>query len=204
MDAVATLPPERELAEARVHGLSNDGLIIDLIQTLNHLSRWLTPIHDRTRLEYSAHRSEPSVKDVLLGLRDAEARIYSLMYAIATQVNPDLDRVPVVERSALQQQADESENALVIMSEFRRIRESSTSLLRALPDNAWRRDGHSRTERDWTIRELAEFLAINDWARLGEIDRLLSRIGVRNEIAEVSRVRLEAIREPFPVVVGRD
>ncbi len=203
MDMVAMEAREALETEARVRRLSNDALIIDLIQTLNHLSRWLTPIHDRTRIEHTAHRSETTVKDVLLGLRDTESRIYSFMHAIATQSNPDLDRVPVVERTLAQQLADRNANALVIMSEFRRIRESSTSLLRALPDNAWQRDGYSRRERDWSIRELAEFLASNDWARLGEIDRLLSRVGVREEIARVSRVGLEEIRAPFRADVGR-
>jgi hypothetical protein len=177
--------------------MTNDALIIALIQSLNHLSRWLTPIHDRTRLETSPRRSEPSVKDDLLSLRDTEARIYSLMNAIATQTNPDLDRVPRIERTALLQQIDSESNALVVLSEFRRVRESSTSLLRALPDTAWARGGFSRTARDWTIRELAEYLAVNDWKRLGEIDNLLAQSGLRSGIAEVSRVRFENIDEPF-------
>lgn len=203
MNAVEAQVQEQVDIESRVRGLSNDELIIDLLQTLNHLSRWLTPIHDRTRLERSAYRSEPSVKDVLLSMRDTEARIYAFMHAIATQVNPNLDRVPVVERTAVRVEADRHANALVVMSEFRRVRQSSTALLRALPDNAWKRDGHSRNERDWTIRELGEFLAINDWARLGEIDRILTRIGVREDIAEVSQVGLDEIRAPFASVVGR-
>jgi hypothetical protein len=164
----------------------------------------LTPVHDMTLLNTSQYRSEPSVKDVILALRDTEGRVYSLMNAIATHNNPDLDRVPVVTRTAQQIAADQRSNALVAMSEFRRVRESTTALLRALPDNAWKRGGYSRQERDWTIRELAEFLAVNDWARLGEIDRMLARLGVRNSIAEVSRVGLTEIKQPFVAVVGRE
>lgn len=180
-----------------VHELSNDALIIALIQTLNHLSRWLTPIHDRIRLETSHRRSASSVKDLLIGLRDTESRAYALMFAIANQTNPDLDRVPRIERSPLQVQADRQSNALVIMSEFRRVRESTTSLLRALPDNAWDRGGFSRTNRDWTVRELAESLAVSDRHSLGDVDRLLSQSGLRLGIAEVSRVSLQQIGAPF-------
>lgn len=194
---------DQQIPASNVKALPNDALIVDLLQTINHLSRWLTPIHDRTRLEVSAHRSEPSVKDLLIGMRDFEALLYGRMYAIATEVNPDLDRVPRPVRTAMQQEADRHSNALVILSELRRVRESSTSLLRALPDTAWMRGGFSRTERDWTIRELGDALAINDAAQLREIDRVLSRSGARIGIAEVSRVGADLIDQPFAGVVGR-
>lgn len=202
MDTVAESLHKPSGTVKRVRESTNDALIIELLQTLNHLSRWLTPIHDRTLLEVALYRSDVTVKDLLIGLRDTEARIFSLMNAIATQVNPDLDRVPRVMQSSQQQAADRQSNALVIMSEFRRVRESSTSLLRALPDSAWQRNGFSRTERDWSIRELGEYLAENDHAQLQEIDRLLVRSGVRNGIAPVSRVSLEAIDAPFVTGVG--
>jgi hypothetical protein len=203
MNAVAENVRDGNEVFARVRNLPNDALIIELIQTLNHLSRWLTPIHDRTRLEFSARRSELSVKEILLGLRDTETRVYSLMYVIANEVNPDLDRVPHVLRTPAQIAFDRDSNALVIMSEFRRVRESTTSLMRALPDTAWDRGGFSRTERDWTIRELAEYLAVNDWERLREIDSNLSRIGAREGIAKVSRVSLDEIDDVFATAVGR-
>jgi hypothetical protein len=203
MNAVAENVRDENDLFAQVRHLPNDALIIELIQTLNHLSRWLTPIHDRTRLEFSARRSEPSVKEILLDLRDTETRVYSLMYVIANEVNPDLDRVPRVERTPAQIVADRESNALVIMSEFRRVRESTTALMRALPDTAWDRGGFSRTERDWTIRELAEYLAVNDWERLREIDRNLSLVGAREGIAKVSRVSLDEIDDVFATAVGR-
>jgi hypothetical protein len=198
---------ERSLSDQnialRIGALTNDGLILELIQTLNHLSRWLTPIHDRTRLEVSARRSEPSVKEILIGLRDTESRAFALMNVIASEVNPDLDRVPRPPRTPADVEADRESNALVIMSAFRRVRESSTSLLRALPDNAWERGGYSRSERNWTIRELAEFLALNDWRQLAIIDRILASNGARHGIAAVSRVRIHEIDEPFATQVGR-
>jgi hypothetical protein len=126
------------------------------------------------------------------------------MNAIASERDPDLDRVPRVEPSTAQVALDRSAHPLVIMSEFRRVRESSTSLLRALPDNAWERGGFSRTQRNWTIRELAEYLAGHDREMLQRIDRALSRSGARNGIAAVSQVDYLRIEEPFLATVTRE
>jgi hypothetical protein len=193
-----------ESSDSAIRDLSNDALIIRLIQTANHLSRWLTPIHDRTLLEFSPRRSEPSVKELLLRMRDTETRAYGFMNAIATERNPDLDRVPRVEPTPAQISVDRSAHPLVIMSEFRRVRESSTSLLRALPDTAWERGGYSRTERNWTIRELADYLARHDREMLQRIDRVLSRSGAREGIAAVSQVDFTQIEEPFLATVPRE
>src|SRR5215216_7327341 len=112
---------ESGVADSSVRDLSNDALIIRLIQTVNHLSRWLTPIHYRTVLEFSPRRSEPSVKELLLRMRDTETRGYAFMYAIATESNPDLDRIPHVEQTPAQSAIDRSAHPLVVMSEFRRV-----------------------------------------------------------------------------------
>jgi hypothetical protein len=204
MSSTAMSDQDVESPDSSIRDLSNDGLIIRLIQTVNHLSRWLTPIHDRTVLEFSPRRSEPSVKELLLRMRDTETRGYAFMYAIATVSNPDLDRVPRVEPTEVQAAVDRSAHPLVIMSEFRRVRESSTSLLRALPDSAWGRGGYSRTQRDWTIRELAEYLAGHDREMLQRIDRVLSRTGARDGIAAVSRVDFTRIEEPFRASLVRE
>jgi hypothetical protein len=204
MSSTAMSDQDVESPASSIRDLSNDGLIIRLIQTVNHLSRWLTPIHDRTVLEFSPRRSEPSVKELLLRMRDTETRGYAFMYAIATESNPDLDRVPRVEPTQVQAAVDRSAHPLVIMSEFRRVRESSTSLLRALPDSAWGRGGYSRTQRDWTIRELAEYLAGHDREMLQRIDRVLSRTGARDGIAAVSRVDFTRIEEPFRASLVRE
>jgi hypothetical protein len=126
------------------------------------------------------------------------------MNAISTERDPDLDRVPRVEPSPAQTAVDRSSHSLVIMSEFRRVRESSTSLLRALPDTAWDRGGYSRTQRNWTIRELAEFLAGHDREMLQRIDRALSLTGARNSIAAVSQVDYTRIEEPFLATATRE
>jgi hypothetical protein len=196
--AVAQLEADVPLAK-----LSNDALIIELLQTLNHLSRWLTPIHNQTLLEISPRRSEPSVKEHLITLRDTEARIFALLFAIVSETNPDLDKVPMPTRTRIQLEADQDAKPLVIMSEFRRIRESTSSVLRALPDNAWDREGYSRRERNWSVRELAEFLARNDRKVLGEIDRMLDRQGVRRGIAAASRVRFDQLDRPFVSVASQ-
>jgi hypothetical protein len=203
MSSSAVRKAESGAADSSIRDLSNDALIIRLIQTVNHLSRWLTPIHDRTVLEFSPRRSEPSVKELLLRMRDTETRVYGLMNAIALERDPDLDRIPRVEPSHVQISVDRSAHPLVIMSEFRRVRESSTSLLRALPDNAWERGGFSRTDRNWTIRELAEHLVGHDREMLQRIDRVLSRSGARDGIAAVSQVDFTHIEEPFLASVSR-
>src|SRR5215218_7823048 len=204
MNRSATKEEESDAGDSSIRDLANDALIIRLIQTVNHLSRWLTPVHDPTVLEFSARRSEPSVKEFLIRLRDTEIRAYGFMNAIASERDPDLDRVPRVEPSPEQIAVDRSAHPLVIMSEFRRVRESSTSLLRALPDNAWERGGYSRTERNWTIRELAEYLARHDQEMLQRIDRVLTRSGARDGIAAVSRVDFTHIEEPFLASVTRE
>src|SRR5215213_8632735 len=124
MNRSATKEEESDAGDSSIRQLSNDALIIRLIQTVNHLSRWLTPVHDPTVLEFSARRSEPSAKELLIRLRDTETRAYGFMNAIATERNPDLDRVPRVEPSPAQTAVDRSSHSLVIMSEFRRVRES--------------------------------------------------------------------------------
>lgn len=204
MNGSAVGQQEQEVADSSVRDLPNDALIIRLIQTVNHLSRWLTPIHDRTVLEFSLRRSEPSIKDLLIRMRDTETRAYGYMNAIASERDPDLDRIPRVEPSPGQIAVDRSAHPLVIMSEFRRVRESSTSLLRALPDTAWERGGFSRTHRDWTIRELAEYLSRHDREMLQGIDRTLSRTGARQGIAAVSQVDFTQIEEPFLATVSRE
>ena len=204
MNSTTVRKQESASANSSVRDLSNDALIISLIQTLNHLSRWLTPIHDRTVLEFSPRRSEPSVKELLLRMRDTETRAYGFMNAIATERDPDLDRIPRFEPSPAQIAVDRSANPLVITSEFRRVRESTTSLLRALPDTAWERGGYSRTQRNWTVRELAEYLAEHDREMLQAIDRVLSRSGARNGIAAVSQVDFRHIEKPFLASTSRE
>ncbi len=176
-----------------IAALDNNSLIIRLHFTVNHLSRWLSPIHDESRLRRSVYRGEASVRDLVLRLRDEELRIFPKMHAIAVRTQPDLDKLPPVRRAPEEERHDREAPVLELRAEFRRLRQSTCSLLRSLPDDAWDRVGISRREHDWTLRALAEHLALHDWATLADMDRALDQIGVRDGIATVSRVRFSEL-----------
>lgn len=179
--------------------LDNNSLIIRLHFTINHISRWLTPVHDRTKLERSVARGEPSVKDLLIRLRDEELRIFPQMHLIAHRNNPDLDKLPEMVRTPAQQVWDRQANALELMAEFRRLRQSTCSLLRSLPDSAWARFGTSRREHDWQLRALAEHLAHHDREVLARMDRALDRVGARERVSPAARSPLDELLRLAPV-----
>ena len=182
----------------KIAELTNDEVIIRLLFTVNHLSRWLSPIHDESRLVRAVRRSEPTVKELVIQLRDEELRVFPRMYAMATQDRPDLDRLPPVVRSVEEVAWDRQAAVFEIMSEFRRLRQSTTSLLRSLPNDAWRRDGISRAEHDWTIRSLADYLVLNDARMLSAMDHALQRSGAREEIATISRATYDELQRLAP------
>ncbi|MCC6314714.1 MAG: hypothetical protein IT337_11970 [Thermomicrobiales bacterium] len=178
--------------------LTNNQIIIRLTYTVDHLSRWLSPVHDDARLTRSAQRSEPSAKDLMIRMRDEGLRVFPMIYAMATQDRPDLDLLPPVVRTEEDLAWDRQAVVLEIMSEFRRLRQSTTSVLRSLPDDAWKRDGLSRIEHDWTIRSLAEHLLLHDVRLLGEMDHALERAGARAGIARLSQARLTELLRLAP------
>ena len=186
------------ISPAPVGELDNNALIIALHFTPNHLSRWLTPIHDDTRLQRSVYRGEPSVKDLMLRLRDEELRVFPRMHAIATQTMPDLDRLPPPRRTPEEQRWDREAAVLEVMAEFRRLRQSTCSLLRSLPDAAWARIGISRREHDWTIRGLAEHLAAHDLRVLREMDLALDRVNAREGVSPAARAHLDDLLKLVP------
>ena len=180
--------------------LDNDALIVRLHFTLNHLSRWLTPIHDQSRLNRSVRRGEPSVKELMLRLRNEELRAFPKMHAISVQTMPNLDALPPPEPTAEEERNEREATVLELMAEFRRLRQSTCSLLRSLPDSAWDRLGISRREHDWTLRGLAERLAEHDRAVLVEMDRALDRIGVRQGVARASRANVNELLRLAPSI----
>jgi hypothetical protein len=182
--------------------LDNNALIIWLHFAINHLSRWLTPVHDRTKLTRSVYRGEPSVKDLLIRMRDEELRVFPKMHLIANKNNPDLDKLPEPVATTAQRQWDQQANALEVMAEFRRLRQSTCSLLRSLPDSAWSRFGTSRREHDWQIRTLAEHLAHHDLEVLAAMDRTLDKVGAREGVAPAARSHLDELVRLVPV--GRE
>lgn len=181
-----------------IRWLSNDAIVIRLHNTINHLSRWLTPIHDPVRLSRSLRRGEPSVKDLLIELRDEELRVFPKMHLTSVQTNPDLDKLSAMSPSRSQVDLDRSHTPLSAMADFRRLRQSTCSLLRNLPNDAWQREGISRREHDWTIRALAEALLGHDYAVLHEIDDTLERTGAREGVATIQRVRLPELLKLEP------
>ena len=186
-------------ADVRIGELSNDSLIVRLHFTINHLSRWLTPVHDRTKLERSRHRGDPPVKELLVNLRDFELETFPKIHLIANNPNPNLDKLPVRVKSSSQIAVDERSSPLTIMAEFRRLRQGTCSVLRSLPDSAWKGAGASRREHDWQVRQLAEHLAHHDLDVLHAIDLLLDRSGARIGVSTASRAHLDELLRLVPI-----
>lgn len=194
----ATRPVERDDVIS-IADLDNDSLVIRLTFTINHLSRWLTPIHDSARLIRAPRRGEPSVMDLLFELRNEELRVFPKMHVISVKTLPDLDKLQPFGLTASQVTYDQQSTPLEVMAEFRRLRQSTTSLLRSHVDSAWDQQGNSRREHTWTIRTLAEHLAAHDYAVLSDLDTALDRANAREGIAEVSRAHLPELLALLPV-----
>lgn len=181
-----------------IRRLDNNALIIRLHFTVNHLSRWLSPIHDRNKLERAQYRGEPTAKEIVLGMRDEEQRIYPKMHVIANQNNPDLDRIPPYHPSATRRLSDAEHPTIVLLANFRQLRQSTCSLLRAMPDDAWHLKGISRLEGDVTIRQLAEGLAAHDYRYLRALDQTLDAAGAREGLAEIQKAPLDELLKLVP------
>jgi hypothetical protein len=186
-------------ADVKIAELDNNSLVVQLHFTINHLSRWLTPIHDRRRLERSVFRGQPSVKELLIQLRDEELRVFPKLHLMSIQINPNLDKLPEYVRSARQDALDAGRTPLGILAEFRRLRQSTCSLLRTLPDSGWTRTGVSRREHDWQIRSLAEHLANRDIAILAQMDEVLDRNGARDDVSPAAKAHLDELLRLVPV-----
>jgi hypothetical protein len=63
-------------------------------------------------------------------------------------------------------------NPAAVVKEFRRLREDTLVLLRALPHAAWRRTGLHPKRGELTLEQLAEVLAGHDDSHLGKIQAL--------------------------------
>lgn len=176
----------------------NNSLIIRLHFAVHHLSRWLTPIHDPNRLERSVYRGEPTAKEIVIGMRDEEERIFAPMYLIATQSKPDLDAIGKRERDPVIEERDLERPTILVLAQFRRLRQGTCSLLRGLPDGAWNLKGISRKGQNVTIRQLAEHLALSDYQRLRALDETLDQVGAREGLAEIQRAHLDELLKLVP------
>ncbi len=185
--------------DVRISDLSNDSLIIRLHFTINHLSRWLTPVHDLDRMDRIVFRNEPSIKELVIQMRQEERRVFPMLHQIANLNNPDLDRLPAPVITPEQAQIDLNRSVLSVQAEFRRLRQSTCSLLRSLTDSGWNRVGTSRIEHDWQVRSLAEALCEHDELLLTAIDVAMDRYGIRKGVAEHGRAHLYELLKLIPV-----
>jgi hypothetical protein len=190
--------PVSDEIRSQIAGADNNALIVRLMFTTNHLSRWLTPIHDPNRLERSLYRGEPTAKDLVIALRNEEQRVYPRMYLIATQMRANLDTLPEWQESPQTVERDTVQPTIVLMAQFRRLRQSTCGLLRSLPDDAWGLVGRSRREPDVTIRQLAERLAVTDYRYLRALDQTLDQVGARDGLAEIQKTHLDELLTLVP------
>jgi DinB superfamily len=75
------------------------------------------------------------------------------------------------DRAAVRLKYAESDSAAIV-KEFRRLREDTLTLLRALPHAAWRRTGMHPKRGELTVEQLAEVLAGHDDSHIGKMREL--------------------------------
>jgi len=190
--------PVSDDIRSQIAGADNNALIVRLMFTTNHLSRWLTPIHDPNRLERSLYRGEPTAKELVIALRNEEQRVYPKMHLIATQTRANLDTLLEWQENPQSVERDTLQPTIVLMAQFRRLRQSTCGLLRSLPDDAWGLVGRSRREPDVTIRQLAERLAVTDYRYLRALDQTLDQVGARQGLAEIQKTHLDELLTLVP------
>lgn len=193
--------PVRDEVIQNIKAMDNNALVLRLHFTVHHLSRWLTPIHDRNKLERSRHYGEPTVRDLVILMRENEQFIYPRMFVIATDNDPDMDQIPPHEPNSYLRQGDANWSTVELMGGFRRLRQATCGLLRQTPDTAWQRKGYSRTHEDATLRQLAEQLAEHDYRVLRAMDNTLWDSGARDDIAEIQTTPLDELLELVPTSV---
>ena len=190
-------PVSDEIVQA-IKALDNNSLALRLHFTIHHLSRWITPIHDRNKLERSRHYGEPTVRDLVLLLRDHEQYIYPKLFIIANESDPDLDEMASYQPNASAVLAAQNWSTVELLGAFRRLRQSTCGLLRQMPDAAWSRRGYSRKHENVTMRQLAEQLAEHDYRVLRAMDATLWDSGARDSIAEIQTASLDELLELVP------
>ncbi len=151
----------------------HDRIWITLANTLNQLSERVSPQRDMTRLTRAARRGEWSVREIIAHLRDHEALMFPRIYLIAVDNYPDLRRVATIEAT----EYDRNDSPFMVMSQFRRLRQSTVGLLRELPRDAWQRAGVDLDNARVTIQDLALELIDHDAEHITQIDRTLIERG---------------------------
>lgn len=152
---------------------TNERMIIALTQTLNHVTKRISPQRDPSKVNRPPRRGEWSVRDIIAHLRDHEARNFAKLHLIATLEAPDLRRYELPDTVA----SFPDDSVFTVMSQFRRLRHSTLSLLRELPPDAWRRTGRDLDNRTVTIRDIVDELIAHDAEHLAQIDAVLIERG---------------------------
>lgn len=183
----------------RIQGMDNNALIIRLMFTVNHISRWLTPIHDDDRLDRALYRGEPTAKDLVIRLREYDEWIYPRMFLAAHQPGANYDSLDDPRLTPVRPAFDKRETTTVVLiSGFRRSRQSITALLRALPDDAWDLRGYSEKGVEGSIRSMAEATAMHDYRVLRALDQTLDQTGAREGLAKIQKVHLDELLKLVP------
>jgi len=144
-------------------------IVITLTNMPNWLSKRITPQRDMSKVNRPAVRGEWSVRDIVAHLRDNEARYFPKMHLISIAQVPDLRRVQNVGPT----EYDPDDSVFTVMSQFRRVRQSTLSLLRELPRDAWNRVGVDVDNVTVSIKDLALELIDHDAEHLAQIDEVL-------------------------------
>jgi hypothetical protein len=182
-----------------IRNMGNNALIIRLMFTVNHLSRWLTPIHDDNKLDRALYRGEPTAKDLVIRLREYDEWIYPRMFLAAHKPGANLDVLDDEELTRMHYAFDKRDTStVVLLSGVRRSRQSITALLRALPDDAWDLRGYSEKGVEGTIRSMAEATAMHDYRVLRALDQTLDQTGAREGLAAIQKVHLDELLKLVP------
>lgn len=197
-DFVSVNAPVSDEVVQAIRDLDNNALVLRLHFTIHHLSRWITPIHDRNKLERSRHYGEPTVRDLLIRMRENEQFIYPRMWVVANEKDPNMDQIPPYTPNASLVMADRNWATVELMGGFRRLRQSTCGLLRQIPDAAWQRKGYSRVHENATLRQLAEQLAEHDYRVLRAMDATLWDSGARDGIAEIQTASIDELLQLVP------
>jgi hypothetical protein len=179
----------------RIQSIDNNAMIIRLMFTMNHLSRWLTPIHDDDRLDRAVYRGEPTAKELVIRLRNYDLFIYPRLYLIVHESDPNFDLLELEPAPVANARND---STVVLMASARRARQSITGLLRTLPDDAWDLRGRSPGGIEGSVRSLAEAVAIHDYRVLRALDQTLDQTGAREGVAEIQKIPLDELLRLAP------
>lgn len=147
----------------------NERLIVALTQTLNQVTKRISPQRDGSRVNRAPSRDEWSVREIIAHLRDHEAAAFAKLFLMVTSEAPDFRHVNLSTGVVY----DPDDSVFIVMSQFRRLRQSTLSLLKDLPRDAWRRTARDLDNRTVNMRVVAEALVRHDNEHLAQIDAVL-------------------------------